>query len=466
MSTVPLKNRLPQRYLVNPTSSSEVEGLRWFEKALLFVGILEIPLQLDKYFLYFERDAKLGAVGGINISITTISLVCLYILWAVWPSKNNRKVRGELVAGLPMIFYIGVVALSIFAATIKMLSIFDFVLLIQSYGLFFYIANRVRTREDFKFLLGVFFVTALVQSFIIIGQKAIGESFYGQRVDIGPLALMVWEDGRPCSSMHSPVLAGSFLSLIWLPALAVLTTLEKGWLKYLAIAMVVFGGLAILITQTRGAILTAVVGAAAIGFACLRRGWFPMRLVAIGAIMAVISIVPLAEVIEKRITSGDNGSAEARLHLASIAKQMIERAPVFGVGAGNCHLVGESFANQHEFRALWYYTVHCKYLVVWVETGIIGLIAFLFVVSNGVRDGVTAWVSRNRFLGPIGFGLAIGIIGHMLHMIVDIFNSRTQVQTLWALLGTVAAIRMIAMHEADEALYSSSEDDSEEVPVA
>ena len=54
----------------------------------------------------------------------------------------------------------------------------------------------------------------------------------------------------------------------------------------------------------------------------------------------------------------------------------------------------------------------------------------------------------------------------MLHMIVDIFNSRTQVQTLWALLGTVAAIRMIAMHEADEALYSSSEDDSEEVSVA
>ena len=465
MSTVPLKNRLPQRYLVAPTVSSEVEGLRWFEKAFLFVGILEIPLQLDKYFLYSDPDAALGAVAGINVSVTTFCLVCLYILWAVWPSSNDRKVRGDWVVGLPMIFYIGIVGLSTFAAQTKLLSLFDFVLLAQSFALFFYIANRVRTREDFKFLLGVFFVTALVQSFIIIGQKAIGESFYGQRVDIGPLALMVWEDGRPCSSMHSPVLAGSFLSLIWLPALAVLTTLEKGWLKYLAIAMVVFGGLAILITQTRGAILTAVVGAAAIGFACLRRGWFPMRLVAIGAIMAVISIVPLAEVIEKRITSGDNGSAEARLHLASIAKQMIERAPVFGVGAGNCHLAGEKFANQHEFRSLWYFTVHCKYLLVWVETGIVGLIAFLLVVSTGVRNGVSAWISRNRFLAPIGFGLAVGIFGHMLHMIVDVFNSRTQVQTLWALLGAVAAIRMIAIHEADEAMYSSSEDDSEEVPV-
>lgn len=465
MSTVQLKNRLPQRYLVTSTSNSEVEGLRWFEKVLLGVGILEIPLQIDKYFMFHERDANLGAVGGINVSVTTLCLIALYLLWTIWPSRANRKVRGELVYGLPMVFYIGIVGISIFAAQIKMLSVFDVILLLQSYALFFYIANRVRTRPDLNFLLGTFFVTALLQSFVIFGQKAIGESFIGQRVDIGPLAFMVWDDGRPCSTMHSPVLAGSFLGLIWLPALAILTTLEKGWIRVFAVAMVVFGGLAILITQTRGAILTTVVGSTAIGIACLWRGWFPIKLIAIGALMAVISIIPLMEVIDKRITSGDGGSAEARLHLAAIAKQMIERAPVFGVGAGNCHLVGESFANQHEFRSLWYYTVHCKYLVVWVETGIIGLVAFLLVVSGGIRDGMSAWFSRNRYLGPIGFGLAVAIAGHMLHMIVDIFNSRTQVQTLWALLGTVAAIRMIAIQEADEAMYSSPEKDTEEGPV-
>ena len=464
MSTLQLKNRLPQRYLVTPTSVSEGEGLRWFEKGLLGVGILEIPLQLDKYFMFHERDADLGAVAGINVSVTTLSLIALYLLWIIWPSREGGKVRGNIDFGLPMVFYIGIVVLSVFAAQVKMLSVFDVALLTQSYALFFYIANRVRTRPDLKFLLGTFFVTALIQSFIIFGQKAIGESFYGQRVDFGPLALMVWEDGRPCSSMHSPVLAGSFLGLIWLPALAVLTTLEKGWIRILAVAMVILGGLAILITQTRGAILTTVVGSAAIGFACLKRGWFPKRLIVIGALMALIGVIPLMEVIEKRITAGDNGSAEARLHLAAIAKQMIERAPIFGVGAGNCHLVGQSFANQHEYRALWYYTVHCKYLVVWVETGLIGLIAFLFVVSNGIRAGMSAWFSRNRFLAPIGLGLAVAIAGHMLHMIVDIFNSRTQVQTLWALLGTVAAIRTIAIQEADEAMYSSPENDSEEVP--
>ena len=464
MSSVSLKNRLPNRYLVAP-AASQATGLRWYEKALLGVGILEIPLQLDKYFMYFERDAKLGAVGGINVSVTTLSLVALYFLWVMRSINKTDKHKPDLVFGAPMIFYIGTVGLSIFAAHVKMLSVFDLVLLLQSYALFFYIANRIRTREELKFLLCVFFVTALVQSFFIFGQKAIGESFYGQRVDIGPLALMVWEDGRPCSTMHSPVLAGSFLALIWILALAVLTTLEKGTIRILAIAMVVLGGLAILITQTRGAILTTVVGSAAIGIACLWRGWFPMRLIAIGALLAVIGFIPLLEVVEKRITSGDNGSAEARIHLAAVAAQMIERAPMFGVGAGNCHLVGESFAHQAEYRSLWYYTVHCKYLLVWVETGFIGLIAFLIVVSGGIRDGVIAWFSRNRCLGPIGLGLAIAIAGHMLHMIVDIFNSRTQVQTLWALLGTGAAIRMITISEAKAELHTKDDSASEEVPV-
>ena len=95
MSTVQLKNRLPQRYLVTSTSNSEVEGLRWFEKVLLGVGILEIPLQIDKYFMFHERDANLGAVGGINVSVTTLCLIALYLLWTCLlytsPSPRDRQ---------------------------------------------------------------------------------------------------------------------------------------------------------------------------------------------------------------------------------------------------------------------------------------------------------------------------------------------------------------------------------------
>lgn len=420
--------------------------MNWAERTLLAIGVFEIPLQIDKYFMFHETDASLGAVGGFNVSVLTVCLAGLYLVWGFrYTDPGYQKAsRQKLVIGVPMLLYLGTVGLSVSVAGLKLLALFDLFLLAQSYLLFFYVANRVRNREDLKFLILILSLTALFQSFLIFGLKALGESAYGQQFDIGPLALTVWEDGRPAGSMHSAVLVGSFLALLWVPTTAILVTDVSGNLRRLALITTGAVGLAILITQTRGAILTTFLGACILGTACLVRGWLPKKVLLLAGAVALAGAIPLKNVVEKRLQGNDNGSAEARIHLASIASEMIADQPWFGFGAGNCHVAGSRYADQAKYRSLWYYTVHCKYLLVWIETGVIGLLAFLLVLGNGLVQGLRTWFLKDRFLAPLGLALAVAIFGNMLHMLVDVFNSRTQVQVLWLILGLAAAVSAIA----------------------
>ena len=446
MSTYHLSQSMADHTAAREATVATSVQMNWGERILLAVGVFEIPLQIDKYFMFHETDAALGAVGGFNVSVLSMCLFGLYLLWALKYTDPTYKhdPRHKIVIGVPMLLYLGVVCLSVTVASLRLLALFDLFLLAQSYLLFFYVANRVRHYKDLKFVISAICITALFQSFLIFGLKALGEGAYGQQFDIGPLALSVWEDGRPAGSMHSAVLVGSFLALLWVPIAAVLLTNIGGNLRRLALITTAAVGLAILITQTRGAILTTFLGACILGTACLMRGWLPKKVLLLAVIVALAGVIPLKNVVEKRLQGNDNGSAEARLHLASIASEMIADQPWFGFGAGNCHVAGTRYADQVKYRSLWYYTVHCKYLLVWIETGIVGLLAFLLVLGNGLLNGLRTWFLKDRMLAPLGLALAVAIFGNMLHMLVDVFNSRTQVQVLWLILGLVAAVSAIA----------------------
>ena len=172
----------------------------------------------------------------------------------------------------------------------------------------------------------------------------------------------------------------------------------------------------------------------------LSRNWLPRWALGLAFGMFLIGAFPLAIVIINRVVGDDEGSAESRKHLSLIAIETISHRPFFGYGAGNCHLACEPVANSGKFRSEWYFTIHCKYLLVWIESGIVGLLAFLLVLANSIRYGIVAWLRCDRLISPLGLACAAALVGHMVHMLVDIFNSRSQVQALWVMFGVSAAI--------------------------
>ncbi len=455
MSTLEIKNRLPLGSTSLGASSIgdrglDDAGLQWYEKCLLAVILFEIPLQLDTLLLYSDWDGELGAIAGLNVSIATFAIAMLYVIWLLqWALGDARSTRDSVI-GLPMLFYIGTVVISIFAAKESFLAVCDVWLLAQAYLVFAFIANRIRNVADMKFVLLLFCSTVIFQSILIFFARSLSDTLPpGERLNYGPLSIDVGEAGRPGGTLHSPTLAGSYLALMWLPALGMLLSPVKGVFRTAAIATLLLGGMAILVTQTRGAILTTVIGSSIVALCCMSRGWFPTRVLVLAVLLAAAGFFPLMSVIEKRVQGDDSGSAQSRIHLSQIALEVIEDNAFFGVGAGNSHRAALRHANNGKYRSEWFFTVHCKYLLVWAETGALGLFAFLIMLGAGVKDSLSIWLTRNRLFAPIGIGLSIAIIGNMIHMIVDIFNSRPQIHSLWALLGLVAAIRMIAAKASD-----------------
>ncbi len=434
-------NRSSAGLFVRPVAAS----LTWIEKLLLLVGIVEIPLQIDKYFGFREEDALLGAVAGWNVSVTTLALVVLYGIWLGDLGLHRVRLLLRPLFGIPMLVYISFVFLSVLSASVSTLSLFDCFLLSQAYLLFFYLANRLQTHADIVFGLMALAATLLVEAMLIFFAAAIGLD--DTEYKLGPLLLKVDAGRRHGGTMHSPVLAGSTLALIWLPVAASLLFLRQKWTWRFAMLATVAGLLALLLTQTRGAILTSVVGGVIIGIGMFSRGWLPRWTVPAALMLGVVSLYPLYIVYEKRIQDGDGESAIARKHLSLIALEMISERPFLGYGAGNCHLAGKEFADQSIYRAEWYYTIHSKYLLTWIETGLFGLIAFLAVLGNGLWQGIAAWRTRNPALSSLGLAFAAALAGHSLHMAVDIFNSRTQVEMLWCVLGMTAAVYKLSHQE-------------------
>ena len=423
--------------------------LTWLERTVLCAGIIDIVLQFDKYFGLREDDAMLGSLAGMNVSVTTVALFTLYGMWLVDVGLRRRRCMHRPQFGIPMLIYLAINVLSAAAALVSMLSLFDLVLLVQAYALFFFVANRLQSREDILFCVMAFAAALLTQGLVMLFAAAIhldGETTWG------PLLLRV-DEGRHAGTMNSPNLAGSTLAVLWFPVAASLLCIRSRWAWRMACLCTATGLQAILMTQSRGAILTIGVGSLVIAVGLFSRGWLPKWTIAVAMLLAVISIWPLSEVYQNRIQHGDDDSASSRIHLSLIALDAIAERPLLGYGAGNCHVATLKFANQPPYRAEWFYTVHCKYLLVWVETGILGLLAFLLVLGNGFRHGLYGWRHGDPILSVLALSIVAALAGHMLHMSVDLFNSRSVIQALWCLLGLVAAIYQVSHQEAFQRSY-------------
>src|SRR5439155_18314025 len=95
------------------------------------------------------------------------------------------------------------------------------------------------------------------------------------------------------------------------------------------------------------------------------------------------------------------------------------------------------------------YTVHNKYLLVWSEAGIGALLAFLWFLGSTLRRGWSLWRRDDPLLSPLALGLTAGIIGQTVHMSVDIFQSRPQIQLLWLVAGLLVAMQNVARETRD-----------------
>jgi len=420
------------------------------QKVLVAIIILDIPLQLDIHLFYRPEVAELGAIEGLGISVTTLSLAVLYALWlGEFMIRGGFRLRPLPRASLPLALYLGFSGLSVVVARDVELSIFEISLLLQMFLLYVYIAGSVRTRQDVLFIVRMLFVGLILESLIMIGLQLVGRDFsiagISSRIDV--YSGSAGQFYRVAGTVGSPNTAGGYLGLLLAPAIGLLLTPLGRRYRWLAAFAFGLGGLALVLTFSRGAWLAFALSIMILFLLGWHHGWLPVAVPVVVLVVVALVSLPFHDTILIRLFNLK--SALSRIPLTKLAFRMIADNPVLGIGANNFAAVMEQYTTW-EFAGAWLYKVHNKYLLVWTETGIGGLLAFIWFLLATLRRGWQCLKSNDRLLAPLALGFTAGIVGHMAHMLVETFQSRPLVQLLWLVAGLVAAMSMMDDDGASE----------------
>jgi O-antigen ligase len=157
------------------------------------------------------------------------------------------------------------------------------------------------------------------------------------------------------------------------------------------------------------------------------------------AALSLVLFLPFHRLISARLFGDDKGSAESRVPLMHLAFRIVKDNPVLGVGANNFTVVMNRYLSP-EFREGFLFAVHNKYLLVLAETGAIGLLGFLAFLLGTVRKGWRCWRLSDDPLSLLALGFVAGLVGHMVHMTVDVFRGRPTQQLIWLIAGLLTAM--------------------------
>jgi O-antigen ligase len=419
------------------------------KRLLIAVILLEIPIGFDIFLGHNQTMSDINSVTGFNISIATF---CLILLYGWWFAEIATTVKPEIKADTPLrylrrerplVAYLLACIFSMFFATYVVQSLAEFNLLIQGVLIFIYLVYATRTREDVLLIVMTLAIGLLLQSMIMIPLH-----FIGGTIELGPISLVVM-NSRVAGTLGQPNSAGAYLTLILVITLSV-TLMPVRWpYKWLAMAAFGLGTIALLMTFSRGAWIGFAVALGLFWLIAWWRGWLSMLLPVLLFLCAIPILFYLREMLVARLFGDDGGAAESRWPLMILAWRMILDNWLFGVGLNNFAIHLKHYVTPDMARS-WIMTVHNKYLLVWAETGLAGIITFLWFLLATLHRGWQVWMTKDRFLAPLALALALAIVGWMAHMAFDIFHNRSQIQLLLVVAALISVLDNLAHREAAE----------------
>lgn len=435
-------------------------------RLLLFTLIFDVPFSIGRHLYYNLPAAQLGSLGGLGISLTTLAVPTLYAMWiGTSLARRGYGTRLWVRPAAALLVYLGFVTFSITQASSKSLSIFEITMIIQSVMIFIYIASTVRTRSEVVYMVTVLAVAVLLESLIMVATDVTHHVFHfaGITTQLDPATAGADSVSRVGGTVGGPNAAAAFLDLLLAPVLSLALSPVRQIYRLMATAAFAVGCLALVLTQSRGGwIAVGVSCAIVVGYAWYR-GWIPGLAPTLILLVVCVIVYLLRGELLSRFLNPDEGSASSRIPLIRLAFHMIEQHPWFGVGANNFGINISRYATP-EFNADWLYTVHNRYILIWAEDGIGALVAFVIFLLGTLRNGWRCRQISDRALALLSVGLMAGVLGQMIHMMVDILNGRQQVQLLVIVAGLIAAL--VAMKkESDPIIEPTSRWSHVEIPA-
>ena len=317
---------------------------------------------------------------------------------------------------------------------------------VEMFLLFFVAAASIRTRKQMAIVIGLMCFSVLIvnRSYLSdVGSRDFSHFSYQLR-DAGPLGY-AGENGM-----------GAFQAefIIFLIGLAIFA--KKPVLKLGLLAIALYSLYCLELTFSRGAYLGFLVGLLVLGLIKER------KLLALLAVILVgwQSFVPPAVTERVMMTRQDDGeldpSAEVRVTIWQDALQLFGEDPVFGTGFN-------TYAYMGRYRG--YTDTHNYYVKVLIETGLLGLLVFLWLLGAACKMSWRLFrVAKDPLISALGCGLFAMMI---CVLVVNFFGDRwTFLQVngfLWVLLGLAARGLHLVSQEDESPEKAAPGTESEEV---
>ena len=436
---------------------------RWRGSSYIYrlVGLLQ-PWRQESWLLRWSQPIGALLIGIILLvsPFVPTGLIGILLLasagyWGLLTLADDGSTEATPIHLLVLLYW-SIATVAIAFSPVKAAAISGWVEL-TLYLLMFALAARVmRSPRITTWLVTVYLLVALVVSVYGVRQQFFGaEQLATWNDPNSPLA----QDTRVYSYLGNPnLLAGYLLGAIAFSIAAVFVW--RGWLpKALALLMVGINSACLYFTDSRGGWLGML--ALLFTFLLLLRYWWnaylprfwrvwllPLLLGSMAALLvgAVVLVEPLRLRVLSIFAGREDSSNNFRMNVWAAVLDMIRDRPLIGIGPGN-----DAFNKVYplymrpRFTALGAYSI---FLEIAVETGLIGLGCFLWLVVVTVDGAVRQlghWRTNQYHQGYWMMAAIAAMVGILTQGIADTVWYRPQIHTLWWFM-----IAIIASHSSSD----------------
>ena len=407
----------------------------------------------DKIVQWCERIIEWSLyvlVFGVTFS-NAITEVAAGIAITTWIFKKiiNREfkiVHTDLNYAIFGFFVVNLISLiNVINTDYAFVSIKGFIGKITEYVLlYFVIVESIRTKKQFRNIIGVVLFTCLLIGIDGIFQKFFGFDFMRGRKIFGPTRLT--------ASFKSPNHFGGWLSMV-LPitmSLFLFGPKRRKWLRRAFGMLSTLLFICLLLAGSRAAWL-GFVGAFLLMGVLKRQNLFLVSIVCIALICILLLSFTLPEKLLGEMSSifyVTKNTMMDRIILWKETLPMIKDRPLLGHGVNSFmsnwsnYGVGETFGHP-------YYPHNC-YLHMTAETGLIGLGMFIWIIIMLFKSTIKflkkikVKTEEDSFYQAVGIGLLAGITACLINSFVDNNLYVVLLATFfWVLLGLVNAEKRI-----------------------
>lgn len=217
--------------------------------------------------------------------------------------------------------------------------------------------------------------------------------------------------------------------------------------RFGAAAFVVAGTIIAALSFSRGGYLA--LAAVVLGAVVLHRRRLLMLGVAVVGLAALAVVPPIRHRILIETHNVYGNTIQSRIDLWTAAVKLIRHRPLFGAGLSGFQQMSAPYYT-HLHTAANFIDPHNIVLNFWVETGLVGLIAFAWIMVVGFQVSWRGWRQGSGGWPAYHLGVLLALVAVVVHGMVDVPYFKNDLSLLfWILIGLTCAGRQWAAPGSD-----------------